>query len=72
MTSIFTDKMTDENFLKWLAVKLEVRPSRFCTHVINWRQHNFREVRGCKSIPPESKEKIYDTWVENSISSTDA
>ena len=72
MNSIFKDKMSDENFLKWLAVKLEFRPSRFCIQVANWRERNFREAMGSKSMPVESKQKIYDIWVENSISSTDA
>ena len=71
MNSIFKGKMTDENFLKWLAVKLEVRPSRFCIQLANWRERNFREARGSKSMPVESKQKIY-MWVENSISSNDA
>ena len=63
--------MIDQDFLKWLAVKIEVIPSRFCIHVVNWGECNFREAMG-KSKSIESKQKCYDMWVTNSINSTDA
>ena len=72
MNKIFKDKMTDPSFLSWLASKLNIRTSRFFIYVANWRDHNFKETRGtANSIDDELKQEIFDTWVENSINSTD-
>ena len=72
MNKIFKDKMTDPSFLTWLASKLNIQPSRFLIYVANWRDRNFKETRGtANSIDDELKQEIFDTWVENSINSTD-
>ena len=72
MNKIFKDKMTDPSFLSWLASKLNIRTSRFLIYVANWRDRNFKETRGtANSIDDELKQEIFDTWVENSINSTD-
>ena len=39
--------------------------------VANWKDRNFTETRGKNELPLEVRQAIYDTWVENSISSTD-
>ena len=71
MNKIFKDKMTDPSFLSWLASKLNIRTSRFLIYVANWRDRNFKETRGtANSIDDELKQEIFDTWVENSINST--
>ena len=64
--------MIDQDFLKWHAIKIEVIPSRFCIHVVNWRERNFREATGSQSKSIESKQKCYKMSVINSINSTDA
>ena len=72
MNKIFKDKTTDPSFLSWLASKLNIRTSRFLIYVANWRDRNFKETRGTgNSIDDELKQEIFDTWVENSINSTD-
>ena len=72
MNKIFKDKMTDPSFLSWLASKLNIRTSRFFIYVANWRDRNFKETRGTvNSINDELKQEIFDTWVGNSINSTD-
>ena len=72
MNKIFKDKMNDPSFLSWLASKLNIRTSRFFIYVANWRDRNFKETRGtANSIDDELKQEIFDTWVENSINSTD-
>ena len=72
MNKIFKDKMNDPSFLSWLASKLNIRTSRFLIYVANWRDRNFKETRGtANSIDDELKQEIFDTWVENSINSTD-
>ena len=72
MNKIFKDKMTDPSFLSSLPSKLNIRTSRFFIYVANWRDHNFKETRGtANSIDDELKQEIFDTWVENSINSTD-
>ena len=72
MNKIFMVKMTDPRFLSWLASKLNIRTSKFLIYVANWRDHNFKETRGTgNSIDDELKQEIFDTWVENSINSTD-
>ena len=72
MNKIFKDKMNDPSFLSWLASKLNIRPSRFFIYIANWRDRNFKETRGTvNSINDELKQETFDTWVENSINSTD-
>ena len=72
MSKIFKDKLTDPSFLSWLASKLNIRTSRFLIYVANWRDRNFKETRStANSIDDELKQEIFDTWVENSINSTD-
>ena len=72
MNKIFKDKMSDPSFLSWLASKLNIWTSRFFIYVANWGDHSFKETRGtANSIDDELKQEIFDTWVENSINSTD-
>ena len=71
MHSVFKNKMNDTNFLKWLASMLNIRTSRFLTYVANWRDRNFTETKGNLELQLELRQKIDDTWVENSISSRD-
>ena len=72
MNKIFKDKMNDPSFLSWLASKLNIRTSRFFIYVANWRDRNFKETRGTvNSINDELKQEVFDTWVGNSINSTD-
>ena len=63
--------MTNENFLKCLANRLSIGPSKFIVYIQNWRKINFLEVRGLTEMWLEIKQKIYNVWVENSINSMD-
>ena len=72
MNKIFKDKMTDPSFLSWLGSKLNIRTSIFLIYVANWRDRNFKETRGtANSTDDKLKREIFDTWIENSINSTD-
>ena len=71
MHNVFKDKMNDTEFFKWLPSKLNIGLSRFLVHVANWKDRNFVETRRKSELPLEARQNIYDTWVENSIMSTD-
>ena len=43
----------------------------FIQYVSKWRENEFRELRGRNKIPIGTQNKIYNTWLENSIVSTD-
>ena len=58
-------------FLRWLASKLNIRLPRFLIYIANWKDRNFVETRGKSELLLEVRQNIYDTWVENSIMSTE-
>ena len=60
LNNIFGDHLNNETFLKWLANKLNTRPSKFTIYVKKWRDNSFQETRG-KQKQLEVKQKIYDT-----------
>ena len=39
LNNIFGDHLNDETFLKWLANKLNIRPSKFTIYVKKWRDN---------------------------------
>ena len=71
LNEVYGDQLNDETFLAWLVKKFEIRPSKFSQYVLKWGENEFKEVRGRNKIPIEIQNKIYDTWIENSIVSTD-
>ena len=67
----FDSQLDDNNFCAWLARKLEIRPSRFAARIRSWRDKNFQETRGKKSLSRNVKQIVYNEWKENSIYSVD-
>ena len=57
------------HFLKDWLIKLNIRPSKFTIHVKKWRDNSFQETKG-KQEQLEIKQKIYDTWIKNTINYT--
>ena len=71
LNEFFGDQLDDENFLAWLPQKFKVRTSKFIKYVQNWRKNQYCETRGRQKLPSETQLKIFNTWIENSIPSTD-
>ena len=71
LNEVFGDQLNDEAFLAWLAKKSEIRSSKFSQYVLKWRENEFKEVQGRNKIPIDIQNKIYNTWIENSIASID-
>ena len=71
LNEVFGDQLNDEAFLAWLAEKFEIRPSKFSQYVLKWRENEFKEVQGRNKIPIDIQNKIYNTWIENTIVSID-
>ena len=72
--TVFGEQL-EENFLRWLASELNIRQSRFSRFidsVNNWKLNKYKERRGRDGIPFEVQKIIYDTWIENCTTSTDA
>ena len=44
---------------------------RFATRIRSWRDKNFQETRGKKSLSQNVKQIVYNEWKENSIYSVD-
>ena len=65
------DILDDEEFLRWVAKKLQLRPYRLLDTVSKWQNAGLVERRGRNSINLEIQQKIYDKWFENCIVSTD-
>ena len=68
---LFGEQLNNENFLKWIVDKLGIRKSRFVDTVRRWEAIQYKESRGREDISFKSKQKIYNTWIENCITSTD-
>ena len=71
LNEVFGDQLNDEAFLAWLAKKSEIRSSKFSQYVLKWRENEFKEVQGRNKIPIDIQNKIYNTWIENTIVSID-
>ena len=68
--NLFGEWLQHQTFLEWLAKKLDIRPSKFSIYVQRWRENNFEESRGQNYLPIESEQAVYNTWLKNSIVST--
>ena len=71
LNEVFGDQLNDEPFRAWLGKKFEIRSSKFSQYVLKWKENEFKEVRERNKIPTEIQNKIHNTWIENSIVSTD-
>ena len=64
-------QLKEENFLKWLTDKVNIRKSMFIELVKNWEKIEYKESRGRgrgrDAITLESKQIIYNTLVEDCI-----
>ena len=68
---MFGEQLQSQTFLDWLAKKLDIRPSKFSIYIQRWRENNFEESRGQNKLPIKAQLAVYNTWLENSIVSTD-
>ena len=69
--SIFgIERLTDRDFVAFLASQLNFHYSNFKRSLDRWIGSGLKEVRGRKALSDVIKQKIYNTWVENSITST--
>ena len=65
------EQTEDEPFMTWLIKKLGCRFNQFMQRYEQWQNQEFAESRGRRKMAPEVVKKVFDTNVENSISSTD-
>ena len=71
LNNVFGEQLYDESFTKWLSCKLQIRHSKFNEYHSKWRRTLFSEIRGRQELSQNIKQNIYDTWIKNSINSTD-
>ena len=75
MYSVFSifgiERLTDRDFVAFLASQLNFRYSNYKRSLDRWIGSGLKEVRGRKALSDVIKQKIYNTWVENAITSTD-
>ena len=71
LNNVFGKHLENQEFTGWLAEKLSIRHHRFAKYVAKWRENKFSETRG-RQQRLEVKQKVYDTWCQNAINSTDA
>ena len=69
--NVFGEHLENQEFTEWLVGKLSIRHHRFANYVAKWRENKFSETRG-RQQQLEVKQKVYDTWCQNAINSTDA
>ena len=68
---VFGEQLQSQTFLGSLAKKLDIRPSKFSIYIQRWKENNFEESRGQNKLPIETQLAVYNTWLKNSIVSTD-
>ena len=71
LNNIFGEQLNDESFTKWLSCKLQIRHSKFNEYHSKWRKSLFSEIHGRQELSQNIKQNIYNTWIKNSINSTD-
>ena len=71
LNNVFGEYLVNQEFIEWLAGKLSIGHHRFAKYVAKWRENKFSETRG-RQQQLEVKQKVYDTWCQNAINSTDA
>ena len=72
LDEFFGEQLQDEGFAYWLLnKKLGLRTSRCLPRLAAWRARDFRDPRGRSKLSPEDTQKVFDMYVENSITSTD-
>ena len=72
LNNVFGEQLNDGSFTKCLSCKLQIRRSKFNEYHSNWRRSLFSENRGRQELSQNVKQNIYDTWIKNSINSTDS
>ena len=68
---LFGEQLNNDNFLKRIADKLDIRKSRFVDTVRHWEAIQYKGSKGREGVSFESKQTIYNTWIKNCITSTD-
>ena len=68
---IFGHLEDDEEFMHWMSSMLGTRLSRFRERMENWLERGFRDTRGRPKVSTEIAKIVCNTWIENSITSTD-
>ena len=65
------ERLTDTSFVYFLASELNTNDSKLKRSISRWIHSGMEEVHGKSGLPSESRQKIYNIWVDNSIPSTD-
>ena len=69
---LFGERSDDESFLRWLVSKqLGMSLYGFRKSYEEWCNREFKDPRGRRKLSPEVIKEVYDTYIDNSISSTD-
>ena len=55
LNNILGYHLNDETFIKWLANKLNIRPSKFTIYVKKWRDNSFQKTRGRQEQTDKTK-----------------
>lgn len=66
-----TEKLANYRFQFALAKKLDINYQNFKRSMKLWLKPGQQETRGRPKLPLETRQRIYDTWLENSQPSTD-
>ena len=68
---MFGEQLEEENFVKWLADKMNIRKARFVESVNEWKLKGYQETRGREGLLLQTKQSIYNMWIDNCTTSTD-
>ena len=72
LDEFFGENLQDDGFAHWLIwKKLGIRTNRCLPRLAMWKERGFQDSRGRSRLPPEVVQKVFDVYVENSITSTD-
>ena len=65
------ERITDSAFVYFLASQLKIDYQNLKRSITKWFDSGLEDGRGKWTLSLDVKQKIYDTWIENSQTSTD-
>ena len=68
---MFGEQLEEENFVKLLADKMNIRKARFIESVNEWKLKGYQETRGREGLSLQTKQSIYNMWIDNCTTSID-
>ena len=69
LSSLIDDEVEDD-YLKWISKQLNMKLS-ILKQKLEEHNNGFEENRGRRKLTIDTRQKIYDEWLENSIESVD-